>query len=289
MTKVEVKSFFDPLTATWSYIVFDKNRENKNCAIIDSVLDYDINSGKTSTKSADLLINFIKENNLNLEWILETHVHADHLTAAKYLKEKLGGKTAISKRIVAVLKTWQEIFHNEEDTPLNGKQFDYLFEDDEEFMIGDLKAKIIATPGHTPADTSYVIEDNIFVGDAIFLPDVGTGRCDFPNGSATDSYNSIQTLFSFPDNYKIYVGHDYPPSDLRKEQSFTTIKEQKEKNIRVHQGISKDEYVSKRNKDDVGKAVPKLLFPSLQVNLRAGDFGKNTGGIQYIKIPVNVF
>jgi glyoxylase-like metal-dependent hydrolase (beta-lactamase superfamily II) len=289
MTKVEVKSFFDHTTATWSYIVFDKNGENKNCAIIDSVLDYDINSGKTSTKSADLLINFIKENNLNLEWILETHVHADHLTAAKYLKEKLGGKTAISNRIIAVLKTWQEIFHNEEDTPLNGKQFDYLFEDNEEFMIGDLKAKIIATPGHTPADTSYIIEDSIFVGDSIFLPDVGTGRCDFPNGSATDSYDSIQKLFSFPDNYKIYVGHDYPPSNLRKEQSFTTIKEQKERNIRVHQGISKDEYISKRNKDDVGKAVPKLLFPSLQVNLRAGDFGKNTNGVQYIKIPVNVF
>lgn len=282
----EVKSFFDSTTATWSYVVWNDDG-NRKCAVIDSVLDYDIHSGRTSTKSADLLINFIKENNLSLEWILETHVHADHLTAAKYLKEKLGGKIAISKRIVAVLKTWQEIFHSEIDTPLTGEQFDHLFNDDEEFMIGDLKAKIIATPGHTPADTSYVIEENIFAGDAIFLPDVGTGRCDFPNGSASDSYDSIQKLFSFPNNYKIYVGHDYPPSASRKEQCFTTVKEQKENNLRVKKEISKDEYVTKRNKDDVGKTVPKLLFPSLQVNLRAGDFGKDVNGVQYVRIPVN--
>lgn len=287
MSKLEVKSFFDNATATWSYIVWNAEGKNKNCAIIDSVLDYNISSGRVSTVSADLLINFIKEQNLTLEWILETHIHADHLTAANYLKEKLGGKTGVSKRIVAVLKTWQEIFHNEKDTPLTGEQFDYLFEDDEEFNIGDLKAKIIATPGHTPADTSYVIEDVIFVGDAIFLPDVGTGRCDFPNGSAADSYDSVQKLLTFPDNYKIYVGHDYPPTSARNAECLTTVAKQKENNIRVNKGISKDQYVSKRNKDDIGKEVPKLLLPSLQVNLRAGRFSRDENGEEYVKIPVN--
>ena len=287
MSKLEVKSFFDHATATWSYIVWNSEGENKNCAIIDSVLDYNISSGCVSTNSADLLISFIKEQNLTLEWILETHIHADHLTAANYLKEKLGGKTGVSKRIVAVLKTWQEIFHNEKDAPLTGEQFDYLFEDDEEFNIGDLKVKIIATPGHTPSDISYVIEDNIFVGDAIFLPDVGTGRCDFLNGSSADSYDSVQKLLSFPDGYKIYVGHDYPPTSARNAECLTTVAKQKEHNIRVHQGISKDQYVSKRNKDDIGKEVPELLLPSLQVNLCAGKFSRDENGEEYIKIPVN--
>ncbi len=175
MTKPEVRGFFDAATATWTYVVW----ADKKCAVIDSVLDYDPASGRTSTASADKVIYFIRNKGLQVEWILETHIHADHLTAAHYLKEKLGGKTGISEHILAVLKTWQPVFHNEADTPLDGSQFDHLFNDDERFSIGTLDARIIATPGHTPADTTYIIGDAAFVGDAMFLPDVGTGRCDF--------------------------------------------------------------------------------------------------------------
>jgi glyoxylase-like metal-dependent hydrolase (beta-lactamase superfamily II) len=287
MQKPDIKSFFDPATATWTYVVWSEESKNKNCAIIDSVLDYDVYSGRSSTNSADQIINFIKEKNLTVEWILETHVHADHLTASKYLKEKLGGKIAISNHITTILKTWQEIFHNEIDTPLSGEQFDHLFADDEVFKIGDLEAKILYTPGHTPADTSYVIGDSIFVGDAIFLPDVGSGRCDFPGGSAEDSFDSSRKILSFPNSYKIYVGHDYPEEKSREAQSFATVEEQKAKNIRFRDGISKNEFVEKRKKDDIGKSVPKLLLPSIQVNLRAGSFGKKIQGEQYIKLPLN--
>lgn len=287
MQKPDVKGFFDQATATWTYVVWNEESEDKNCAVIDSVLDYDIFSGRTNTSSVDLVISFIKEKGLNLQWILETHIHADHLTAASYIKEKLGGKTAISKHIIEVLKTWQPIFQNESDTPLNGEQFDYLFEDNEKFNIGSLESYIIHTPGHTPADTSYVIGDAVFVGDAMFLPDVGSGRCDFPGGNAENSYKSCQKILSFPDSQRIYVGHDYPPSGNRGPQSATTVLEQKETNIRLHKGISESDFISKRKSDDIGKPVPKLLFPSLQVNLRAGKFGKDVHGIHYMKIPIN--
>jgi glyoxylase-like metal-dependent hydrolase (beta-lactamase superfamily II) len=286
MKNPDVKSFFDHSTSTWSYVVWCESSENRNCAVIDSVLDFDINSGKVSTASADLIVNFIKEKKLNLEWILETHIHADHITAADYLKNKLGGKTGVTKRIISVLKTWEKILNNSADTSLTGEQFDYLFDDNEEFKIGDLTAKIIATPGHTPADTCFVIGETIFTGDSIFLPDVGSGRCDFPDGSAESSFDSVQKLFSFPDHYKLYIGHDYPPSATRQAEYVTTVGEEKAKNIRLKNGISKTEFVAKRIADDNGKPVPKLLFPSLQVNLRAGKFGNSQGGISYIKIPV---
>ncbi len=286
MENPDVKSFFDPATATWSYVVWCESSSSRNCAVIDSVLDFDLNSGKVSTTSADLIVNFIREKNLKLEWILETHIHADHLTAANYFKEKLGGKTGVTNRIVAVLKTWEKILNNSADTPLTGEQFDHLFADDEEFKIGELSAKIIATPGHTPADTSFLIGETIFAGDAIFLPDIGSGRCDFPDGSAEDSFDSVQKLFSFPDSYKLYIGHDYPPAGVREAECVTTVGEEKAKNIRLKSEISKQEFVEKRRKDDTGKPVPKLLFPSLQVNLRAGRFGAAQNGTNYIKIPV---
>ena len=286
MTNPEVKAFFDEVTFTWTYIVWEKNSANKKCAVIDSVLDYDIFSGRTSTTAADKVISFIKEEGLELEWILETHIHADHLTAAQYIKKKLGGKTAISENILKVLKTWQGIFNNnEDDTPLNGSQFDYLFKTDEVFKIGNLDAKIINTPGHTPADTTYIIGECIFAGDVVFMPDIGSGRCDFPEGSAKDSYNSIQILFSFPDAYKIYVGHDYPEG--REAQCVASVKEQKENNKMLNQNISKNEFITKRETSDKNKAVPKLLLPSIQVNLRGGSFGEKTNGVQYIKVPVN--
>lgn len=287
MKKPNVRGFFDPVTATWTYVVYADGDADKRCAVIDSVLDYDIHSGRTKTTSADQVIAFIKKKGLEVEWILETHIHADHLTGSAYIKEQLGGKTAISKHILDVLKTWEPIFHNEVDTPLDGYQFDHTFDSDEIFSVGSFEARIIHTPGHTPADTTYIIGDAVFVGDAMFLPDVGTGRCDFPGGSAEDSYDSSRKLFDLPDDYRMYVGHDYPPTDERDPQCMALIGEQKRANIRVHEGISKAEYIAKRNGDDEGKSVPKLLLPSIQVNLRAGDFGQKTEGIQYIKLPVD--
>jgi len=285
--KPDVKGFFDPVTATWSYVAWQEEGEDKSCTVIDSVLDYDLSSGRTKTDSADRVIAFIRKKALTVQWILETHIHADHLTASQYIKKELGGKTAISKHILKVLETWEPIFNSPDDTPRTGYQFDYLFEDEEEFRIGPFHAKMIYTPGHTPADTSYVIGDAIFVGDALFLPDVGTGRCDFPGGSADDSYDSVQKILSLPDDTRIYVGHDYPPAGKRSPQCMATVAEQKAANIRIGEGVSKDVYVEKRNRDDIGKDVPQLLLPSIQVNLRAGDFGAATNGVQYVKLPVD--
>lgn len=283
--KPDVMGFFDDDTATWSYVVWDDSAVAKPCAIIDSVLDYEPNAGRTSTRSADRIIDFIKKNQLSNDWILETHIHADHLTASAYLKEKLGGKTAISRHILKVIETWEPVFNNGEDTPRDGSQFDKLFNDDEEFMVGTMSAKIFHTPGHTPADTTYIIGDALFVGDTIFLPDVGTGRCDFPGGSAADSYESTRKIFSLPDDTRLFVGHDYPAG--RAPASMTTVGEQKKSNLRVHQGIGRDEFIAKRQHDDTGKPVPKLLLPSIQVNLRAGTFGKKVNDVHYVKIPVD--
>lgn len=281
----QVKTFFDQATATWTYVVWCG--QTKACAVIDSVLDYDIFSGRTSTDSADALISFIDTQDLTLEWILETHIHADHLTAAAYLKKKLGARTGIGVRIKEVLKTWQPLFQNDTDTPLTGEQFDILFEDGARFSIGNLDAMFLSVPGHTPVDGAYVIGESVFVGDAMFLPDVGTGRCDFPGGSADDSYVSCQKLLELPDHYQMYVGHDYPPDGSRPIMAATTIGAQKEKNIRVRAGITQEDYVLRRQKDDEGKAIPKMLIPALQVNLRAGSFGNPQNGVYYLKVPLN--
>lgn len=284
---LKIKEFFNSPTSTFSYVIFDET--SKNAAIIDSVLDYNIASGSFNTKSADEIISYIKENNLTLEWILETHIHADHITASQYLKENLGGKIAISKHVVAIIPTWQKIF-NLAELKLDGSDFDHLFEDDEIFNIGTIKAQIIHCPGHTPVDSCFVIENNIFAGDVIFMPDVGSGRCDFPSGSAEDSFNSIKRLYSYPDDFKIFVGHDYPPQNSRQLRFETTVKEQKESNIRVNQNTKKEDFINKRKADDFGKEVPKLLLPSIQVNLRAGSFGaEDEIGNKYIKIPLNLF
>lgn len=287
MIKPEVRGFFDLVTATWTYVVWADGNADKRCAVIDSVLDYDIHSGRTKTVSADRVIAFIKGKGLTVEWILETHIHADHLTASRYIKEKLGGKTAISKHILKVIETWEPIFHSENDTPREGYQFDHLFSDGEVFAVGALQARIIHTPGHTPADTTYIIGDAVFVGDTMFLPDVGTGRCDFPGGSAEQSYASTRKLFDLPDDSRMYVGHDYPPGNSRLPQCMATIAEQKSGNLRARIGISKEEFVTRRNQDDTGKDVPKLLLPSIQVNLRAGSFGADTQGVNYVKLPVD--
>jgi glyoxylase-like metal-dependent hydrolase (beta-lactamase superfamily II) len=289
MHKPTVRAFYDEDTATWSYVVWSETDAQKRCAIIDSVLNFDLPSCSSSTRSADSIIDFIKAKQLVVEWILETHIHADHLTAAQYLKEKLGGKIAISKHILTIIATWVPIFQTQEDTRLDGSQFDHLFDNDEAFTVGDMPATILHTPGHTPADTTYIIGDAVFVGDTIFLPDVGSGRCDFPGGSAEQSYDSSRRLFALPDEYRVYVGHDYPPEFKRGPQCMATIGEQKTSNILLHQGIGKDEFVRKRQSDDKGKAVPKLLLPSIQANLRNGQFGKEVEGTQFIKLPVNKF
>lgn len=282
---MQIKYFFDKDTATFTYVVSD--RATKQCAIIDPVLDYDMNAGKTATVSADQVIDYVKQQKLEVEWILETHAHADHLTASYYLKEKLGGKIGIGEHIKEVLKFWVPLFNTAHDTALDGSQFDHLFKDGEIFKIGTIQVKVMYTPGHTPACLSYIMGDTVFVGDTIFMPYVGTARTDFPGGSAQTLYRSIQKLLALPDNTKIYTCHDYPPVG-QSEGCISTVAEQKAKNSMVHIGISEEEYVTARNAKDKGKAVPRLLLPSIQVNLRAGNLGKaEDNGIQYIKIPLN--
>lgn len=284
--KPDVMGFFDDVTATWSYVVWDAAHSDRPAAIIDSVLDFDAASGRTATHSADRIVEFVTANKLRVDWILETHIHADHLTAAAYLRKKLGGKTAISRHILKVIETWEPVFNSPADTPRDGYQFDHLFADDETFSIGNISARIFHTPGHTPADTTYLIGDALFVGDTIFLPDVGTGRCDFPGGSAADSYDSSRRLFALPDDTRLFVGHDYPPA-TRGPACLTTVGAQKRDNIRVHEGVVKTDFVAQRERDDTGKPVPPLLLPSIQVNLRAGSFGTPVNDVQYVKIPVD--
>jgi glyoxylase-like metal-dependent hydrolase (beta-lactamase superfamily II) len=284
--KPDVMGFFDGDTATWSYVVWDAAHPDKLCAVIDSVLDFDPSSGRTRTDSADRIVGFVQENGLKAEWILETHIHADHLTAAAYLKEKLGGRTAISRHILKVIETWEPVFNSAADTPRDGSQFDRLFSDDETFRIGDIEARIFHTPGHTPSDTSYLVGDALFTGDAIFLPDVGTGRCDFPGGDAAQSWDSTRKILALPDDTRMFVGHDYPPEG-RGPACMTTVAEQKRANVRAREGVGRDEYAAKRRADDAGKPVPRLLLPALQVNLRAGAFGQSEDGVRYVKIPVD--
>lgn len=280
-----IKPFFDAETATFTYVVSDE--KNKKCAIIDSVLNYDMASGRTTTHSADAVIEYIKGQGLQVEWILETHVHADHLTASTYLKQKLGGKTAISEPIKEVLEFWVPIFNTYEDTPLDASQFDHLFKDNEQFTVGNLEFTVMYTPGHTPACVSYYVDHCIFVGDTIFMPYVGTARTDFPGASAGKLYDSIQKLLSLPDDTFIYTGHDYP-QEGNQEAYQSTVKLQKETNSMIHQGITREEFIAARNQKDKNKSVPKLLLPALQVNLRAGNLGnRENNEIQYIKIPLN--
>ncbi|RUP37315.1 MAG: MBL fold metallo-hydrolase [Acinetobacter sp.] len=282
---INIKTFFDPDTATFAHVVSDPSTQK--CAIIDSVLDYDQYSGRTKTKSADQVIDYITEETLSVEWILDTHIHADHITASHYLKEKLGGKIGIGAKIKDVLALWVPIFNTNKDTHLDASQFDHLFEEAEVFKLGNINVKVLHTPGHTPACSSYLIEDAIFVGDTIFMPDIGTARTDFPGGSAGSLYDSVKKILSLPDETRIFMCHDYPPEG-RDVAWLATVKEQKEKNVLLHDGISKEEYVAVRNKRDEGKAVPKLLLPSIQANLRAGTFGEpEDNNVRYIKIPVD--
>jgi glyoxylase-like metal-dependent hydrolase (beta-lactamase superfamily II) len=282
---MKVIPFFDKPTFTFTYVVIDPN--TNCCAVIDSVRDYDIFSGRTNTDSADQIISYIKDNDLKLEWILETHIHADHLTASSYIKSKIGGKTAIGKNILKVLDYWVPVFNTTSDTPLDASQFDKLLQEGDKIKIGSLTVDIIETPGHTPSCISYLIGDSIFVGDSIFMPHLGTARADFPGGNAEILYNSIQKILSLPKATKIYVCHDYPEEN-QKESCMSTVKEQAENNIMINKNISKIDYIDKRSARDKTLSVPKLILPSIQINLRAGKLTPpEDNGISYIKIPLN--
>lgn len=282
---MRIEPFFDKNTATFSYIIIDENTQS--CAIIDPVLDYDLHSGKTSTESATKLIEFITQNNLKTEWILETHIHADHLTAANFLKETLGGKTAIGANFVKILPFWTALFNSAADTPLDGSQFDHLLHDEEIIQIGNLSLKTLHTPGHTPSCSCYLIEDSLFVGDLLLAPRIGTARADFPNGSAHDLFHSIQKIYTLPDKTKILTCHDYPQSGQEPEH-HSSVGGHKKLNAILNEQTTEAQFVKVRNDRDSKLAVPKLLIPAIQVNLRAGSFGKeDANGTHYIKTPLN--
>ncbi|MGE8558613.1 MAG: MBL fold metallo-hydrolase [Acinetobacter sp.] len=283
-----VKDFFHEDTNTFSYVVRDP--ATKACAIIDSVLDYDPASASTSTIHADKIIAYIKEQGLTVEWILETHVHADHLTAAQYLKAELGGKIAMSQKISVVQETFGAIYHLDIKQWNAQQLFDYLFEDHESFQIGTLKAYNIPTPGHTPACLSYVIGDAVFVGDTLFMPDYGTARCDFPRGSAEQLYDSVQSLFQLPEDTRVFLCHDYLPETRESYVCESDIQTQKTQNIHIHQGISKAEFAQMRNQRDSGLGMPKLILPAIQINMKAGQFlDPEANGVSYLKLPLNYF
>ena len=282
---MNVETFYDNKTATFTYVLFDP--ASKECGVIDSVADYDIFSGRASMESADKVIDFINQNQLKNKWILETHVHADHITAAHYLKSKIGGKIGIGSGIKTVLDTWLDVFETANDTPSDGSQFDVLFEEGDTFNIGEYEVKVWHTPGHTPACASFLVDGKISVGDTMFAPNLGTARCDFPGGSAEQLYNTIQRFFTLPDDTTVYLGHDYPKEGAAP-LSTVSIKEAKETNKQIRPEVTLQEYVEKREARDATLAVPKLLLPAIQANLRNGQFGeKSEGGKQFIKIPVN--
>ena len=284
--KPEVKTFFDEATFTATHVVWDPAA--KKAAIIDSVKDYDPKSGRTSTESADAVIDFIQALDLTVEWILETHVHADHLTAAPYLKEKLGGQIAIGAEIEKVQGVFKKVFNAEEAFATDGRQFDHLFADGETFGIGGLAARVMHTPGHTPACATYVIGDAAFVGDTLFMPDFGTARCDFPGGDARQLYQSIHKILALPPETRLFLCHDYKAPGRDAYAWETTVAAQRENNIHVHDGTSEDAFVKMRSARDKELDMPVLILPSVQVNMRAGDMPPaEDNGIRYLKIPVD--
>ena len=281
----QVHSIFDAATWTVTYVVY--NGRGYAAAIIDSVLDYDPKSGRTRTTSADKVVDYVQSHDLTLQWILETHAHADHLSAAPYLKQKLGGKIGIGDQITRVQKVFKGIFNLEPEFRLDGSQFDALLKDDEEFRIGALTARVMAVPGHTPACVAYQVGDAVFVGDTLFMPDVGTARCDFPGGDARTLYGSVRRLLSLPPETRLFMCHDYPPND-RPVAYETTVAEQRARNIHVHDGISEAQFVEMRTKRDATLEMPTLILPAVQINIRAGELPpKEANGIAYAKIPLN--
>ena len=281
----QVHGIFDPGTWTVSYVVHDG--PGSAAALIDSVLDYDPKSGRTRTTSADKLIAYVQANDLKVEWILETHAHADHLSAASYLKQKLGGKTAIGDRIIAVQKVFKGVFNLGDELRVDGSQFDRLLQADETIQVGRLIGQVLFVPGHTPACVAYQFGDAVFVGDTLFMPDVGTARADFPGGDARALYASVRKLLALPPQTRLFMCHDYPPAG-RPVAFETTVAEQREKNIHVHDGITEDAFVELRTRRDATLEMPELILPAVQVNIRAGELPPpEANGVSYLKIPVN--
>lgn len=281
-----VKAFFDDATNTVSYVV--REPDGRTCAIVDSVLDYDPASGRTNTESADEIIAWVKAEDLQVAWILESHVHADHLSAAPYLQEHLGGKIGIGANITVVQDTFGKVFNEGTEFQRDGSQFDALFNEGDSFHIGQLRADVLHTPGHTPACLTYVIGDAAFVGDTLFMPDFGTARCDFPGGSAEDLYTSIQKILALPDDTRIFVGHDYKAPGRDEFAWETTVGEQKALNVHIGAGRPLEEFVAMREKRDASLGMPRLILPSLQTNMRAGHFpDAEDNGTRYFKVPIN--
>ena len=282
---ITTQAFFDPDTWTVTYVLADT--ASGHAAIVDPVLDYDFKSGRTSTTSADQVLAYVADKGLHIDWILETHAHADHLSGAHYIRDRVGGRIAIGENIRTVQSTFKAIFNLERAFLPDGSQFDHLFKDGETFMIGNAQATAMWVPGHTPADMAYLIGDSVFVGDTLFMPDVGTARADFPGGDAHELYQSIHRLLALPPQTRVFVCHDYPP-ESRLPAWESTVAEQRAKNIHVHDGVSESAFVAMRSARDAMLGMPTLILPAIQVNVRAGEMPPpESNGVVYLKIPVN--
>jgi glyoxylase-like metal-dependent hydrolase (beta-lactamase superfamily II) len=287
MQQPVVHAFFEPQSFTYSYLVWDP--QSKEAAVIDPVLDFDAASGSTHTSSAEQIIAKVKEHNLTVQWLLETHVHADHLSAAPFLKQQLGGRIAIGSRITEVQQLFGQVF-NLKDLKTDGSAFDKLFADSESFMLGTIRCSVLHTPGHTPACVSYCIGDAVFVGDTLFMPDYGSARCDFPGGDAATLYRSVQKLYQLPEQTRMFLCHDYKAPGRDEFVCETTIAAQKKQNIHLKQGTSEKDFVAMRTTRDKTLSMPKLILPSVQVNVRAGQFpAAEDNGTVYLKLPLNLF
>ena len=285
MSALSVTAFFDEATFTVTYVAADPG--SAHAAIFDPVLDYDPASGRTSTASADKVVAFVRDNGLTVDWILETHVHADHLTAAPYLRDTLGGRIAIGRNVAAIQETFKDVF-NIEGLATDGTQFDHLFEDGDEFKVGSIAGLIIGTPGHTPACITYVVGDAAFVGDTLFMPDFGTARTDFPGGDAGMLYDSIQKILALPDDTRLFMCHDYKAPGRDEFAWETSVAEQRETNVHINGNVSRNEFVAMREGRDAELGMPKLILPSIQVNVRAGQMpDAESNGVRYLKIPVD--
>ncbi|MDB5657726.1 MAG: fold metallo-hydrolase [Cypionkella sp.] len=282
----DVHAFFDEATNTITYVLHEPN--GRACAVIDSVLDFDYSSGRTDTRSADAVIAFIRAQQLDLQWVLETHVHADHLSAAPYLQEALGGQIGIGDQITVVQETFGKIFNEGTRFARDGSQFDRLFREGDSLMVGQLRVDVMHTPGHTPACLTYVAGDAAFVGDSLFMPDFGTARCDFPGGSAEVMFDSVQRILALPDDTRIFVGHDYKAPGRDKFAWESTVGAQKALNVHVGAGRSRADFVALRETRDATLPMPKLIIPSLQINMRAGQMPEpEDNGLSYLKVPLN--
>jgi glyoxylase-like metal-dependent hydrolase (beta-lactamase superfamily II) len=282
----QVKAFLDPDSETFSYVVYEQ--PGGRAAVVDPVLDFDYKSGRTRTRGAERIVQFVRDERLSVDWILETHAHADHLSAAPYLRAQVGGQIAIGAHIRQVQAIFKTVFNLEQEFLPDGSQFDHLFADGETFHIGPLAAQVMHVPGHTPADLAYLIGDALFVGDTLFMPDVGTARCDFPGGDSTTLFRSIQKLLALPDETRVFVCHDYPPDAQRKHRCETTVGMQKRDNLHVRAGVKEADFVAMRDARDATLEMPRLILPSIQVNIRAGRLPPaEENGTVYLKVPID--